>query len=724
MSTKEIILKLGIDVDGKQGNATLKLTDENVKELYKSFKYGKSEVNGLTVAISQGFNNAREIIQGVKESWSVLKQLLGEPIKEAAQLEVLRSNFKGMKEDLELMNQAVAGTVDEANLIKLSNQATDLGLSMQQQILLFSLAEDAGDKYGGSVEENFSKIVTASEGSAKGLKALGIQKEVYENIVNDLAKAEGKTIDNLDAETQKQIRLEAILKASGITIEDVKNKTADSADKIEQVSVAHQKMQNIIGSALSKVYQPLLKVFLDLFEWLNKTAPGIVTLVGVVGTLTAALITLRVTGISTAAASLMSQLIPAITALKTSIMTLQLSLGPIGWLTLGLTAIAGLWLSISAGQEKAAETLTKYQDRFKAFRLQEINAELNKENVDPTKAIFLKKERASLFGSMLVSPHTLTGNTSPGKGSGDPTLGLLGQIDKQINDLEKKRPFAKDVDDLIIIERKIEALKEKKEEIAATVFTALNPKVDNLAPKGYDPSKVKINKPIGDATQYAEKTKEQELQIWYDTEKAKTDSYANSLQLRMALDEEYTRRKEQLEEESAMATMDIASNTFGVLAGFMAKHTAAYKVFAIAQAVIDTWKAANLALASGPPPWNFIQMGAVILAGLGNVAKIAATNVEMKGYAKGGVVVGEEGPEVIAPMQDYARGWAQVVSQTKFAVENNLKTTNSNTSFKEEFNSIKNELKNWNRNLKVIISRNELIDTYDKGKTLQLGVAY
>jgi hypothetical protein len=45
----------------------------------------------------------------------------------------------------------------------------------------------------------------------------------------------------------------------------------------------------------------------------------------------------------------------------------------------------------------------------------------------------------------------------------------------------------------------------------------------------------------------------------------------------------------------------------------------------------------------------------------------------MKGFAKGGTVVGENGIEIIAPMQDYAQGWAQVVTQTKMAVENSLR---------------------------------------------------
>ncbi|AFH50743.1 Hypothetical protein IALB_3040 [Ignavibacterium album JCM 16511] len=70
MPTNEIILKLRID--GKDANAVLNLTDDNIKELYKSFKYGQQEVNGLITSISQGFNKAREIIQGFKESFDVI----------------------------------------------------------------------------------------------------------------------------------------------------------------------------------------------------------------------------------------------------------------------------------------------------------------------------------------------------------------------------------------------------------------------------------------------------------------------------------------------------------------------------------------------------------------------------------------------------------------------------------------------------------------------------
>jgi hypothetical protein len=44
---------LKISIDNKEAIASLQLTDENIKEIYKSFKYGRQEVNGLTTTISQ-----------------------------------------------------------------------------------------------------------------------------------------------------------------------------------------------------------------------------------------------------------------------------------------------------------------------------------------------------------------------------------------------------------------------------------------------------------------------------------------------------------------------------------------------------------------------------------------------------------------------------------------------------------------------------------------------
>jgi len=172
---------------------------------------------------------------------------------DSAKFDVLRSNFKGLESDLEGFRKATASNVTDANLIKLSNQASDLGISLEQQTILMSLAEDAADKYGTSVEEGFSKVINATEGSVKGLKGLGIQKEIYESIVKDLALAHGKEIDALDAETQKEIRIQAIIKASGVTYDEAINKQKDMADKHELVGTALSNLKDKYGKYITTV---------------------------------------------------------------------------------------------------------------------------------------------------------------------------------------------------------------------------------------------------------------------------------------------------------------------------------------------------------------------------------------------------------------------------------------------------------------------------------------
>lgn len=258
--TANEIAKLNLDF--QHGAVSLQDYNSKSKQLestYKGLTAEKSklnaqlkEISGNTKNVSAGFQS---IVQSSQNIWNgimaaglvqVAKQLF-EISHNSARFDVLRNSFQGTTQDLDAFRTATAGTVNDANLIKLSNQASDLGVGLKEQTILFSLAEDAADKYGTSTEEGFQKVIFATEGSAKGLKALGIQKEVYEQIVKDMAYAHGMEIDKLDAETQKQIRIQAIIKASGQTYEDATNKVKDSADKHESLLVIVQNLADEWG---------------------------------------------------------------------------------------------------------------------------------------------------------------------------------------------------------------------------------------------------------------------------------------------------------------------------------------------------------------------------------------------------------------------------------------------------------------------------------------------
>jgi hypothetical protein len=121
-----------------------------------------------------------------------------------------------------------------------------------------------------------------------------------------------------------------------------------------------------------------------------------------------------------------------------------------------------------------------------------------------------------------------------------------------------------------------------------------------------------------------------------------------------AIEAKYRKDREQLDKEEdekkqkrisqqvqgVQDSLSIISNLTELFAGKSRKQQErAFKIqkaVNIASAVIDTYKAANAALASAPPPLNFIAMGAAITAGLVNVKKIASQKFEGGGASSGG----------------------------------------------------------------------------------------
>tara|TARA_R110000824_G_scaffold79946_3_gene201322 strand:- start:480 stop:2234 length:1755 start_codon:yes stop_codon:yes gene_type:complete len=115
---------------------------------------------------------------------------------------------------------------------------------------------------------------------------------------------------------------------------------------------------------------------------------------------------------------------------------------------------------------------------------------------------------------------------------------------------------------------------------------------------------------------------------------------------------ELTNQQITLEEKIKQAKFKTASTavaSLGKLNTAMKGSALVSKRLAQVTAVIDTYSAANKALAAGVPPYNYIAMAAVIATGLANVA-----NIEAQQFAKGGdfvtnkpelIMVGEAGRE-------------------------------------------------------------------------------
>jgi len=129
-------------------------------------------------------------------------------------------------------------------------------------------------------------------------------------------------------------------------------------------------------------------------------------------------------------------------------------------------------------------------------------------------------------------------------------------------------------------------------------------------------------------------------------------------QMNLEQDEKDKARIKQLNEYRVQSVKDglqTISNLAELFAGKSEKQQKrafqVQKAVNIANAVIGTYKAANTALASSPPPFNYIAMAAAITAGLVNVKKIASQQFQSSSSSSGGGGGTPSAPEVaqVAP---------------------------------------------------------------------------
>lgn len=240
-------LEIDLIVKTAQASAGGKKAKEELAGVEASAKKTKAAVDDLGQSggsLSQMFNLNQVAAGAAAVAFLYFAQ---NSIKLGAELINLKAGFAGTAQDLDLLRKATAGTVGDGGLIKLSNHASDLGLSLEEQAQAFSLAEDRADKYGGSIESNFEAIVMASDGMSRGLRSLGVSTADFETKVNDLAAAQGKQVKEMSDAEARATRLSAVFELTGTSLESVNNKTIDAADLLGQLALTAEETAAAFG---------------------------------------------------------------------------------------------------------------------------------------------------------------------------------------------------------------------------------------------------------------------------------------------------------------------------------------------------------------------------------------------------------------------------------------------------------------------------------------------
>ena len=154
---------------------------------------------------------------------------------------------------------------------------------------------------------------------------------------------------------------------------------------------------------------------------------------------------------------------------------------------------------------------------------------------------------------------------------------------------------------------------------------------------------------------------EQQRDDFINHEEMRREEMLKSRQVELMLAGKTTKQAKSLAEfemktdqEKAQFAIAQATDAFQALGQFNKQAFQAYKAFAIAQAIQNTYLGASAALAKYPPPFSFIAAAGQVAAGLAHVANIR--NQTYSGRAGGGPVqkgqpymVGESGRELFVP---------------------------------------------------------------------------
>ena len=189
-------------------------------------------------------------------------------------------------------------------------------------------------------------------------------------------------------------------------------------------------------------------------------------------------------------------------------------------------------------------------------------------------------------------------------------------------------------------------------------------------------------------------------------EEYNNNKYENDRKLD-ALDEANDKKKIKRRRTTASVIMDIASSMFGSLSSILGEESKAGKAFAVAQATIDTYKAANAAYASLAgipvvgPGLGYAAAAAAVLAGVANVKKI--------------LEVPDDGKETSSPSSSVT---SQSIVRPNISLSDTIPTQLTQNLMTDT------ELSEMNKPTRVYVTETDISDTMNKVEVTETNASF
>ncbi len=267
------------------------------------------------------------------------------------------------------------------------------GISIEEGVAVLAAFADQGikgEKAGTALSRILRLMSSAAIKNADAYKLLNV--EVFDNtgqinrladIIEDLERATASMSDETRTAALEQLGFQArvqgvilpllgmsqAVRENKIQLEELGGTTRDVAEKqmqapLERVGAAAKVLQNAmfeVGESLTRALVPAIELAARNVEKLRSLAIALGVALGAAGLAGAVLLMVKAwqAFIALQTITVILTLITSITSLRAAIALLQISLGPVGWLILGITAITSAVLLWRRAQEKNREEIER-----------------------------------------------------------------------------------------------------------------------------------------------------------------------------------------------------------------------------------------------------------------------------------------------------------------------------------------------------------------------------
>lgn len=384
MATENVI-QIEIQVDGKRALASLDLTQDGIKALGAQFVESKRDARTFGEETFVSLNNVRVAVQALEGAWRAFSGIFGanfslyerqiiaevrlESVLKATgrQSEITAQQLGAQASALQQLttvgDEAILET--QAVLLTFNNLGTDILPRVTEAAL------DLSAVLGGDLRGNALRLARALDDPANALESLrrtGVtftedQRQIIDNFIETGQLAEAQAVILTELESRFQGVSRAIAETPAGRFRQLQNELGDVREEI--------------GGLLATGLLPFVEGTSGLLQLLNEIDPRLVSIVSLTGTLGTTLIALNVTGLLPVIRNALTwqqvqrALVAQNAASTASVLTLAggfrtlgiavrgflVSLGPLGLLTVGLTALIPLFSSFArSNRDSAAAT--------------------------------------------------------------------------------------------------------------------------------------------------------------------------------------------------------------------------------------------------------------------------------------------------------------------------------------------------------------------------------